>query len=177
MEISIDDFPLPPSANDLNINRSGGGRGRYNSTKYLSFKSDVRSWWLHNNQYVHIYRKRVKEWVDNGWYLRVDCVFRFKSQRLWTQEGKPKALDSSNYLKACHDELAKVLDVDDKFFWNGTFDKLPARGGKECTEITINRYFPEKEDLNDPSEEDSSVCPLKKERRSRSATQLLWYQE
>lgn len=143
MALVIEDFPLSPSVNKLlGNNRGRGKKGRYKTKEYKAFEDQVLIWSLANKRLIKIYSEKIHSWIESGYYLKVDCEFRFKKHRIWTKDNKPQQLDSSNYIKALHDQLSGVIHVDDRYFWRGTFDKYPAERGKECTRITIAKYFP-----------------------------------
>lgn len=134
----ISNFPLPPSANKLYRNVTGVGRV---ATKELrDYRKMVDQWAGAYSKYRTIF----KEICDTKWKgnqtFKIDCFFVLKHERIWTKDNRPKRLDASNWIKACHDALADFLGIDDKQIWAGHFEKVS--GEQECVVILISQVTP-----------------------------------
>lgn len=57
-------------------------------------------------------------------FIHIDTVFYMQRSRIFTKAGTPKRNDTSNRLKALHDALAKMLGIDDSYFWSCSADKV-----------------------------------------------------
>ena len=57
-------------------------------------------------------------------FIHVDTVFYMLRGRILCKDGNPKRNDTSNRIKALHDALAKILGIDDSYFFSGSYDKL-----------------------------------------------------
>lgn len=136
--ILIQNFPLPPSENKLYRNVPGVGRV---STKELKdYKENVRVWALSNKQIIDATKDIIfSEW-NNDRALKIDCYFVLKHERIYTKDGRPKKLDASNFIKACHDQLALSLGIDDRYFFCGHFEKVS--GENECVIVFISVIDP-----------------------------------
>lgn len=136
--IMIPDFPLPPSQNELYRNVPGVGRV---ATKALrDYRNTVSRWAFANAKYRELFEViRDEEWGGTS-IFKVDTYFIFKHERIWTKDLKPKRLDASNRIKACHDYLCDFLGIDDKQIWNCSAEKLS--GEKEGVVILISPIAP-----------------------------------
>lgn len=63
-----------------------------------------------------------------GLYIRVETFIFFNYFDLFTQQGIPKKMDGSNRIKALHDTLADVLEIDDCWFWDTEIRKREIKG-------------------------------------------------
>lgn len=136
--IMIPDFPLPPSMNELYSNVPGVGRV---ATKELKeYRNTVAKWSFANAKYRQLFEKiRDEEWND-AQIFKIDTYFIFKHSRIWTKDNKPKRLDASNRIKACHDYLCDFLGIDDKQIWNCSVEKVS--GEKEGVIVLISPITP-----------------------------------
>lgn len=111
--IEIRKFPMAPSANRLQINiPSGRGRCRKNSDEYLSFLHEVKIFELSNRR---VLKQAAEELKDRILSVRLD--FYFTKDKVYCKDGRIKALDHHNRLKATLDALAGVLQIDDRMFF------------------------------------------------------------
>lgn len=134
----IDDFPLPPSENEMYRNVPGVGRVSAQALK--DYKKAVEAWYYTHLKVVKELQNLFKnDWAGSVAY-EVDTYFVFSRDRVWTLKGLPKKLDASNRVKACHDALANILGIDDKLFWAGRFEKLV--GDQERVIVMIRPYVP-----------------------------------
>lgn len=129
--IVIDSFPMPPSANAL----YSGGRfsqksRRWKSDEYNFYLSQVAGWATHNYALVKKIRDIANEAMAKGFAVRVDTYFCFPEDSLFCKSKKAKdrvkELDASNRIKAAHDTFAKIIQVDDRHFWAGWYEKVTA---------------------------------------------------
>ena len=120
--LSFNDIPMPPSSNKAYKSFVAGGRIRHVCAPDLvAFKRDFSVYCLANHASFAWARQELAG--VPGVELRIDCVFYFKREQLYTLKGKLKKLDVSNRLKALHDCLAEALGVDDSCFMHITAQK------------------------------------------------------
>lgn len=93
----------------------------------------VNQWYLKNKSAVD----KIKE-ILRGKTLRVDCVFYFPKEKLLTKKNTLKKLDYSSRIKSCHDELAKLIGVDDSHFISGYCCKKISDNDEAYVDITIS---------------------------------------
>jgi hypothetical protein len=79
----------------------------------------------------------IKQAIAGKW-LRVDCNFVFARSCVLTQKGKLKRMDTTSRIKACHDNLAEMLDIDDSFFISGFSQKSISVNNLEYVDIEIS---------------------------------------
>jgi len=152
--IVIDNFPLGPSANELyepNVRRYRDKSGKLRVTVAGYRKGKVLSEYM---EAVELYKsrniikiidisKQCKEWLKEGYVLRVDTYHAFQYDRVWTVNKKAQRLDANNRVKACLDAVANMIGVDDKYFFDGDCGKLSCdRRESECTIIKISPMKP-----------------------------------
>ena len=137
--VTINKFPLPPSANALYSNL---GRRRIKSKAYRDYLNEVRLWMLMNQRQLHDAR-RISMNTTPFNFIHIDCRFYMLRTSIFTKDNKPKRNDTSNRIKALHDALSVILGIDDSYFWSGSFDKLAVdhetQQGVEIT-MVISRY-------------------------------------
>lgn len=104
-------FPYPPSVNQLYAGKSR----RYKSKIAKKYSKDVDEWILHNIPAIIKVKAEVAhwDWIEVGMQV---CVPR---GTLFTKKDTVKEWDVANRLKAAHDALSLVLDIDDRYFHVG----------------------------------------------------------
>lgn len=158
--IWLDKFPLPPSVNEYLMPVAGkwviGKRGqRYQQGRWV--KTDVHRKYMDD---CYLYKasnqrafENLKQHLDSMRYkmakdglsfcLKVDCYFVFHVERIFTKAGEIKELDADNRLKPCRDALSKLLEIDDRHFFDGVCEKVTTRTKEsECTIIRISPMVP-----------------------------------
>lgn len=158
--IWLTNFPLPPSVNEYLMPIAGGWatsktgktyrKGRWVKTKiHTDYVKHCELWAKKNaqgfNSISNDLKKAVMEARENKKRIcfRVDAYFIFHEPRIWTVNNIPEQLDADNRLKPCRDALAKILDIDDKYFFSGFFEKVTAPSkDQECTFIRITETIP-----------------------------------
>jgi hypothetical protein len=125
--IALVRLPMPPSSNHMYPTiYSRGGSIRVKSKGLKDFETAFRAWSKENIQAVMqliVFARKALE--TPGLCLHIDTRFYFNRKRVLTLKGTPKRLDTSNYLKALHDSIAQASGIDDSYFWNGAFSKIP----------------------------------------------------
>lgn len=135
-------LPMPPSSNHQYAARAFPGKhakgftgerkvgftmARICPTRELEQyeKAMKETWKAEGNNLAAIYKCRaaVKDWQLRGLYLRVETFAFFPYFDLFTKEGLPRKMDGTNRLKALHDCLAEILEVDDCWFWDAEVKK------------------------------------------------------
>jgi len=128
--ITLVNIPMPPSSNGIyrEAKLPGGRRKRVKTTEMVAWEKIFDGWALENRsilQYAHSLFQKNQEYT-----LTIDCNFYFLHSRILTQGGKPKRLDTSNFLKPLHDKISQAIGVDDCYFWHGSFSKRVQTNGK-----------------------------------------------
>jgi Holliday junction resolvase RusA-like endonuclease len=132
----IQNFPLPPSENQLYRNLPRVGRVATQELK--NYRRECEFWGLANKNIRELFFSVMEE--NPQMVLKVDFYFVFKRDRLWTKDNRPKKLDASNRVKAAADQLAKFFNIDDKCFFNVSAEKVS--GENECCIIFITPISP-----------------------------------
>lgn len=121
---------MPPSVNDQYMPfgfRLPNGKitARINPTKHLNkFQDDCDEWVAQNHLVVGKARVTAQAMLATGGVLEV-CTFAvFPSGLIWTQDGRPRKMDVSNRMKALEDEVAKMLLIDDCYFFKVSAEKV-----------------------------------------------------
>lgn len=132
-------LPLPPSSNhQYTLARRGQKTYHVASAHLKAFQREMnqypqtcRDLFLCNQQAIH-------GWIKEGKALEIRCFFFFKRERLFTKKSVPKKLDVSNRIKALHDCLCRILEIDDSLFFRVIAEKAPCAVGLQemtCVEI------------------------------------------
>lgn len=137
-----------PVAGDWSVNKKGKTyrKGRWVKTaEHTNYVKRCEKWaLLHGSAFIQI-RDEMISLVEDARQnkerlaFKVDTYFAFEDNRLWTVNNLPQQLDADNRLKPCRDALAKLLKIDDKYFFSGFFEKVSAnKKDEECTIIRIS---------------------------------------
>jgi Holliday junction resolvase RusA-like endonuclease len=131
-------FPLPPSENERLAHRRGQG-SMFNSKVWKQFLNTVDMYQLQNQLRLEALSGELKKSLAQGFVLSVDCYFVFYSDRVFYKPSmKVKQLDPDNRLKGALDGLARILDIDDKYFFAGHREKvITHQEAEECTMVRI----------------------------------------
>lgn len=125
--ITLSRLPIPPSINQQLAVR---GQRLRKTVKAHEHDWQLKRWIQENIEKVNFYRQHFEQKLkeNKGLMLRVDCHFVFFKDRLLTKTQKAespiKTLDANNRLKACLDNVAEIIQVDDKHFATGLCEKL-----------------------------------------------------
>lgn len=129
-------IPMPPSMNHAYATvEIEGVHSRVKGAKMRAFERDMATWALANMSDL----RRLREIVRNR-FIRIDADFWFERSAVLTKDGKPKRNDTSNRLKALHDQLAELLGVDDCWFWDGSYRRsiLPVSAQFEYVNVEVS---------------------------------------
>jgi hypothetical protein len=119
--LKLTKLPIPPSQNKI----YSSVRGRLiKSAIARKFDSDCEFWAYLRKRTVEAIKLNLEAIIANGGYLNVDCVFVFHKSKVLSKKGTLKRLDPANRLKCLHDNLAKILGIDDTYFVSGSFSKV-----------------------------------------------------
>jgi hypothetical protein len=135
--VSLKDLPLPPSVNKIYAT-DFRTRRRFKSKDALTFSELIRHWCLINPSRLADAREFVAR-LGQGEALKFDCTFYLDRSKVLTKSGTIKKRDSSNLLKALHDEIAKILDIKDEYFLDGSYEtKVMSIKNPGWTDITLS---------------------------------------
>lgn len=107
---------MPPSSNQLYASYKGR---LIKSVIGRKFDASIQAFKLIKFRQL----AKIKESIKPDHLLLVDTVFVFHRKRVIGVKGQMKKLDASNRIKQTHDALARLLEIDDCFFVQGSFSK------------------------------------------------------
>lgn len=111
-------LPLSPSSNSQYfLARRGSKTYHIPSEELKTFKRLMAQYPKERQASFTLNRARVLEWVKKGYRLECRVVFFFHLKRVMTLKNTPKKMDTSNRLKALHDQLCDLLGIDDSLFF------------------------------------------------------------
>lgn len=126
--VKLHKWPMPMTSNHLYI----VSRGRLiKSNEARKYSNSCLHWGMQNRGTINKLREILKDKT-----LRVDCCFVFPRSKLITKKNTLKKIDYSNRLKQLHDELSKMIGVDDSHFVSGYCQKMV--GDDSYVDITIS---------------------------------------
>lgn len=142
-------YPIPPSDNALKkpVRRFKKGVPRglnqrvltfTDSDGYIEHKSAVNIWRMRNiHQYNDEFAKIIA-WGRRGLPLGIEMDLRAHHSRLFTQEGRIKRWDVTNFVKAVHDTFSEMLGFDDSLFFECAQRKVEIPESRaECIYLRI----------------------------------------
>lgn len=138
-------LPMPPSSNHQYWNQvlPGGKHAKLTPTKEL--KEFVNAMDLYHKQnlvWVYKARQKIRQWIVGQNMLSVTVRANFHGLDLWTQKGTPKKMDASNRVKAMHDCLAEILQVDDSWFWHVVIEKVETTKSEPWCIVEVSPWRP-----------------------------------
>lgn len=139
-KFTLSKLPMPPSENHQYAARAFPGKHgkNYDGPRKVGFtmaricptsdlekyqKSVEAEWKEKNLIAVYKCRDTLKQWMMKGLYIHVTSFAFWEYFDIFTKEGLPRKSDATNRVKALHDSLARVLEIDDCWFWNATVGK------------------------------------------------------
>lgn len=114
----------------------GGRQIRVKSKEMRLWERQFMAWAMQHTLAI----RYGKEWLEKnpGKLLDIQCDFYFQRRSIFTLDGKPKRNDTSNRLKALHDQVATALAIDDSLFFDGRFRKrMLKNGSSDFVNVTI----------------------------------------
>lgn len=134
-------LPVPPSHNQCyrNVPRIG----RVASAKLIAFRKEMQKWLYQHHSEVKLAVDKCGDALDAGFLFQVNCYFLFNRKSLYTLEGQPKKMDVSNRIKALHDSIADIIQIDDRLFWSVYCEKVELKLNEpESSTCVIKSYKP-----------------------------------
>lgn len=142
------DFPLPPSANThLKPVRTRTGTRQIKSQEHSRYLDDCWLWSRDGRRrsYVDaaveaVVRAAATAGSAVEFGLKIELMFLFHEERLFSSDGSRKRLDADNRVKPCLDALSTILGIDDRHFIRADFGiATTASKESECSVIRITR--------------------------------------
>jgi len=131
--IQIKNFPIPPTSNQM----YASFRGRLIKSKLNRlYDLKVAKWAMENQALVQEIKAKF-----TGMQLQVDCKFVFQVDKVFTKKKDLKKMDHTNRIKAAHDALSKIIEIDDSHFIYTPCEKMWCFGEQdEQIVIEISEY-------------------------------------
>jgi hypothetical protein len=135
-------LPLPPSSNNQYfLVRRGPKTFHVPSDELKAFKALMDQYAAKEGMPFTFNSNLVKAWVSEPAGLSIKAVFFFHKERVMTKQNLPKRLDCSNRIKALHDNLCRIIGIDDKWFFKVEAEKaICPPSVQETTCVEISRY-------------------------------------
>lgn len=127
---------MPPSVNNAYVNTESG---RTKAQCYRTYEDTVLWWSVQNSHELN----RLRDWIITippQHAIRLDKIYHFLPHKILTKALEPRRNDTSNRVKILEDVIAKLLGIDDCYFWCGYHDKAPItiEGLPECVDINFS---------------------------------------
>lgn len=134
-------LPMGPSCNNMYPTiRNGNRLFRVSSKELKKFQKEMGKYPSLCKEVFHKGKFQVQEWVEAGMPLEIKCLFFFQHKRIFTKDGCAKKIDVSNYIKAVHDSLCNLLEIDDSVFFKVYAEK--AICSPDCDEMVCVEIMP-----------------------------------
>ena len=115
--IILPNVPMPPSSNtQYKLCRRGGKTYHVPSAGLVKFKTEMYQYSLTQPRFLQD-KQRAQEWNAQGQVLEIRTLFMFHHSSIFTKKGTVKRLDTSNRIKALHDQVSLYLGIDDRIFF------------------------------------------------------------
>jgi hypothetical protein len=128
--VKLHKFPMSPTSNHMLMVI----RGRLiKSNDARKYSKQCELWGAQNRGSINKLKEILKDKT-----LRVDCCFVFPRSKLITKKNTLKKVDWGNRVKQTHDELAKLIGVDDSHFISGYCEKSVGKHDNAFVDIEIS---------------------------------------
>lgn len=77
-----------------------------------------------------------------GYMVRLDLYFFAHGTRLYTQKNEVRKYDTSNLIKPIEDEVAKMLRIDDSYFFYGSHEKAETKRPDPFCNLMLKPWKP-----------------------------------
>lgn len=129
---------MPPTSNNMYfLARRGAKTFHIPSDELKKFKTSILQYKYTQPQEYLTNLKLVQSWVNAGKALEVRCLFFFKRIRLLTKDNRPKKIDVSNRIKALHDSVSELMQIDDCYFFRISAEKVISLTDQEMCYVEI----------------------------------------
>lgn len=137
--IHLSRLPMPPTSNhNYSIIRRSKRLAFVSSKKLCDYKLEMMTYRGLNYHFIQSAQKQILKWQLLTPKISIHCNFYFHHQRLFTKQDTIKKLDVSNRLKAIHDAIAELLEIDDSSFFEISAAKISIKNNiKEYAEASI----------------------------------------
>lgn len=81
-----------------------------------SFEYSADIWYLKNRNLIEKTSNFFNKVIHNNSWIEVQMYVYIETSKLFTKKDKLKKIDVSNRIKATHDKLSDILNIDDKYF-------------------------------------------------------------
>lgn len=109
---------------------------RVSSKDLKTYQASVQEWAFIRRTELNAVRAFLKSEIKATSLLRIDCAIHLNHTRMITKDGRRKAFDAHNRLKALFDGIAAVLQLDDRYFYCG--EAKPKLSEKEQIDFTLS---------------------------------------
>lgn len=139
----LTDFPQPPSIHDQYMPLRMGNVARIVPTGALKkFQKSCEEYASKNFLLIGKARQVCQGWMMKGLVIQVDFYFFAHGTRIWTQQDSARKYDTSNLMKSIEDELAKMLAIDDAYFFKGSHEKAETKRPDPFVNLMLKPWKP-----------------------------------
>lgn len=138
--IKIKNFPVPPSVNKYLMPIKGR---MIKTPQHRAYEQECLMWRLKNQTLVNEAKILFKdlEFKESILVLRVEIEIFINKSKLLTKQNRPKKIDTDNFQKPLIDNLFKLLEIDDKYIFASTIEKIPIKDElKPVANILISHH-------------------------------------
>lgn len=147
IDIVIKDFPFPPSVNThlvptvgkVGFNSKGRlvGKSRFfKSKEHQNYAKQVNEWYT-------FYNKALKKLIEEIRQEKLFLKHRFAlemSITLVTHKEKLLKYDADNRTKSVQDNLCRLLEIDDRYIFKSSIEKVLSNSGKQYAIIHLRSF-------------------------------------
>lgn len=139
--VLLSGIPLPPSSNNQYcLVRRGNKTFHVPSLELKVFQRNMQSY-PHQCENFLLGKNKIQGWVKANLPLKISAILFFKRERIFTKKKTPKKMDISNRIKALHDCICELLEIDDSVFFNVSIEKAECHENlKEMACIEISPF-------------------------------------
>lgn len=136
-------IPYPPSTHDQYMPIRMGNVARIVPTGHLKkFQKACEQYEKDNFLLLGKARQVCRSWMLEGYMVRLDLYFFAHGTRLYTQKNEVRKYDTSNLIKPIEDEVAKMLRIDDSYFFYGSHEKAETKRPDPFCNLMLKPWKP-----------------------------------
>lgn len=138
MIIFLHALPIPPSCNKAYP--TGRHGRRFVSQELKDWREEVNSKWYPANIGSVREGQRLCLNCEKEFFIEISCSFFFLRPTILTLDGYPKKKDVSNLLKPLHDAVSGLINIDDRYFWCGSYRTSLTKTVHEYVDVILRKH-------------------------------------
>lgn len=124
---------MPPTTNkQFILGRIGKHRRLIKSHEARSFDGLCNFYGIVHAEKAALASINLLQCIQLGYTIEATTEFVFPFEKIFAKNGLPKTIDANNRIKSCLDGVSKLIEIDDKYFFSGSYRKVGCKTLKDA---------------------------------------------